>query len=828
MKKSVKLLSLILALIMIISALPFSAAADEPSMKIYGIYLSQNSSQDIEDDDNDEVEYGDAVLLESNGEYLLMDAGAEYTSNSLVSYLQNIGLTKETPLTVYISHLHSDHIGGLAAIAENFTIKRLYLPDYKTIGTEYENKSGYNITEITRSVIRNRANIDEPLEPEDTKGGEIDSLLGSGMEGKDNEFIGNDDIMGGDEYQGFNEGGSEGGSEGEGESEGGSEGEGEGGETEPKERIVHYLEKGSTFSIGSVEAEVLGPVGTHHPSDYNGNKMSHYLNDCSLTTLFTCGETKFLTTGDIESAEERALIDEYGKSGKLCSDILKMPHHGLTSTSNTEDFFAAVKAKYFFAENMGYGTTVSNGKTVWKNHTAIDRAQKWGLPYMVGTEEAPFVIKLKNGKTTLYRDKNLNGAVGGSETFEGWIEVEGIAQKPEGESASKPNYTGKNKYYFDENGNILTGVQIIGGKAYLFNEGGAMEKGHYEFENGKWVYKNARRYNDGKDLRDFEESGEMAIGFGNFVSNGKSYYCYHEPSTGFRKLGNDNWDIFDILGKKYAINANGVIFNNEGAGGLKSYTVSGKTRYRLFGKDGAMQTGFIETESSGKPILCYYQPSDGFRKTGSKNWDIYEINKKKYAINENGVIFNNNGKGGLKTYKINKKTCYRHFNSKGVMTTGFKDLSGATYYFNPKTGLRETGFKCIDGKYYYFNEYGKLQKGKTVSVGGVKCTFNKKGVMTSPLPAKPKNLKVKAKSKGKNTVSWDKVKNASGYYILRSTSKSGTYKSIKTITKGSTKTYTDTSASSKKTYYYKVQAYRKISGVKVKGRATSAKSVKTK
>ena len=767
MKKLTKLLALILSAVMVLTSVSFAAFADEPSMKLYAICLTENSSHDIDDEDNYEPEFGDAVLLESGGKYLLMDTGAEYTDKSLIDHLSNFGITE---LEVYISHLHSDHIGGLAALAENFTITKLYLPDYTTIGTEYENKAGVQIDMITWSVITKRANFEDGLE---------DS------------------------------------------------------------RVV-YLKKGSTFSVGSVTAEVLGPVGTHHPSDYEKGasdstttklkRQSHYLNDCSLTTMFTCGNVKFLTTGDIEEGEETALVGKYKSNGKLEADILKMPHHGLTSTSNTEKFFEAVGAKYYFAENMGYGTTVSDKKTVWKNHTAIERAQKYGIAYMVGTEGCPLIIEADGAKAILSKDKNANGVSDDGEAFEGWVEVCGIAQKPEGKDASHPNYTGNNRYYFDENGNLLTGVQKIDGSYYYLGKGGAMENGYYEFNssNGKWEYRKARTYNNGKELRDFEEDGKMAVGFGNIISNGKTYLCYHEPATGFRKLGSANWDIYDIGGKKYAINASGVIFNNEGAGGLKAYTVNSKTRYRLFDKNGAMQTGFIETISNGKPILCYYQPSDGFRKAGTKNWDIYEIKGKKYAINENGVIFNNNGKGGLKTYTINKKTCYRHFNSKGVMTTGWKDLSGATYYFNPDSGLRETGFKCIDSKYYYFNDYGKLQKSRTITLSGVKCTFDKNGVMTSPKVAKPKNLAVKAKSKAKNVVSWKKVKNASGYYVLRSTSKSGTYKTVKTITKGTTVSFTDTSVKSKKTYYYKVKAYRKISGVKVYGSLTSAKSIKTK
>lgn len=56
-------------------------------------------------------------------------------------------------------------------------------------------------------------------------------------------------------------------------------------------------------------------------------------------------------------------------------------------------------------------------------------------------------------------------------------------------------------------------------------------------------------------------------------------------------------------------------------------------------------------------------------------------------------------------------------------------------------------------------------------------------------------------------IAWNKISGASGYYIYRKTS-GGTYTRIKTITKVSTVSYTDTSVSSGTTYYYYVKAYK--------------------
>lgn len=670
MKWFKKFIVLFLSLLMVSPCLaPIRMTAASPSMKLYAIQLEKQD--DKEDDDYKEEEYGDAVLLESNGSYLLMDTGAIYTFDSVVDYLKSVGVKH---LDVYISHLHSDHIGGLRAVADNFTIDKLYLPDYKTIGVDYQNASGYDIETITNSVITKRA----------------------GMDGLDDK------------------------------------------------RVV-YLKKGSKFTVGNVSAEVLGPVGSYRQSQFSGNtakKNSHYLNNYSLTTMFSCSGVKFLTTGDIEKEEETALINSYKASGKMKADILKMPHHGLTTTSNTANFYAAVSPKYFFAMNMGYeNTETSNGKIVPKNYTAIERAQKYGLPYMVGTEGKPLIIDIASNKINLYRDANIDGKNTSGELLKGWVSVCGISQTSSGA------YTGKDKYYINGSGNILKGVQKIDGKYYYLGEGGAMEKGYYKLEKGKYLYSGYRYY--GKRLRYYNSNGSMAVGFTEIKSDNGTKYLYYFDNNGFRKNGNSNWDIIKISGKYYAMNANGVIFTN-------------------------------------------------------------------------------NGKGGLKTYKVKGKKYYRHFSSKGVMTTGWKTLNGSKYYFNKSTGYRETGFKEISGKYYYFNSSGKMQKNKKVTIGKVKCKFGKNGAMTSPKVSKPKSFKVKAKSKKKNVVSWKTVKNASGYIVYRSTSKNGTYKTVKTIKKQKTKSYTDKSVKSKKKYYYKVCAYKTIGGIKVKGTKTSAKSVKTK
>ncbi len=81
--------------------------------------------------------------------------------------------------------------------------------------------------------------------------------------------------------------------------------------------------------------------------------------------------------------------------------------------------------------------------------------------------------------------------------------------------------------------------------------------------------------------------------------------------------------------------------------------------------------------------------------------------------------------------------------------------------------------------------------------------------------SKVTSVKTTKKSKTSITVSWKKNSNADGYIIYRATSKSGTYKKVKTITKNSTVKYTNTGLTKGKKYYYKVRAYKKSTNGKV-------------
>lgn len=80
-----------------------------------------------------------------------------------------------------------------------------------------------------------------------------------------------------------------------------------------------------------------------------------------------------------------------------------------------------------------------------------------------------------------------------------------------------------------------------------------------------------------------------------------------------------------------------------------------------------------------------------------------------------------------------------------------------------------------------------------------------------------KTVKASPRTHTSIKVSWTKVAGASGYVIYRSTKSGSGFKAIKTITSGSTTSYSNTKLTLGKMYYYKVRPYRTVDGSRVYG-----------
>ena len=71
-----------------------------------------------------DVGQGDAILIRGNNRVMLIDTGDVPARDRLVSYLKAEGITTIDKLV--ITHPHADHLGGFAALADQFVIKQIY------------------------------------------------------------------------------------------------------------------------------------------------------------------------------------------------------------------------------------------------------------------------------------------------------------------------------------------------------------------------------------------------------------------------------------------------------------------------------------------------------------------------------------------------------------------------------------------------------------------------------------------------------------------------------------------------------------------------------
>ncbi len=119
--------AIILALILIFKPELLRDAINELSKANYdGVYVAFIN-----------VGQGDSIFLKSpNGKTMLIDAGTSESFSSIKSVLDDEGVTKLD--VVIMTHPHSDHMGSMNEIAENYKIGTFYMPDAVNTTSMYD------------------------------------------------------------------------------------------------------------------------------------------------------------------------------------------------------------------------------------------------------------------------------------------------------------------------------------------------------------------------------------------------------------------------------------------------------------------------------------------------------------------------------------------------------------------------------------------------------------------------------------------------------------------------------------------------------------------
>lgn len=277
MRKKITCFVLILSLFLPFMFTTEVQAATNTELNIYAIYLNS-------------TEKGDSVLLESKGQYLLIDMGVSSQVPAIINELYTLGVTH---LNVMFSHLHKDHVGGssesmlsgLNQLTEaGFQIDTLYLADPSLTPLSVSNPKRYARLENYIQTLDNShiqyLNVGDHIQFGDVDGNVIGPV--------------NTSYISPDKY--------------------------------------------AVTTGGSVTAS-------------GSSIYTSYENNCSLAVIFTCGTTRYFTAGDCMEDEANALLNQYGSA--LDCDIMKLSHHGI-SAGNSTALLAAITPSYTFASNTKY------------------------------------------------------------------------------------------------------------------------------------------------------------------------------------------------------------------------------------------------------------------------------------------------------------------------------------------------------------------------------------------------------------------------------------------------------------------------------------------
>ena len=668
----------------------------------------------------------DAILLESNGHYALIDMGEDYDfpdgsdprypirwgisirnyqvmEDRLIRHLDQLGVKKLD--FILGTHVHSDHIGGADEILNRYQVDKFYLKKY----------SDKRITS-TWGLWDNLFNYDNALRAAQNKGVKL---------------------------------------------------------------IQDIKDEDSHFKFGDMDIQLYNYKNEY---DADGN-LKRVLDDNSnsIVAVVTVAGKRIYLGGDLDNAE--GAEDKLGPViGKV--DMMKWNHHydakisntigfidhlspsmviqttgGDINLASTRDYLQKKNIQVIHASSQTQDATVfdisdkgfTNVSGDFPNIPTVD--EKWYQEdgywkyrlkdgqMAIGWKEISGATYFFNGKGQMQSGRWVHVNDGwdphsdgdwyylntdGKMHIGGWFYHDNTWYYIQSNGARRYNELaeiGGKKYLFDKDGKMLTGLQVFKGKKMLFASSGALQTegtaSSWQKLGSNWYYydEDGLRTVGLKKINGltyyFDNNGIMQTGWAMIEGHWNYFASSGAMKTGWIKDG-DTWYYLDkdgvmltglqeIDGTRYYLNASGA---------MQTGWAMIEGHWNYFASSGAMKTGWIKDKDT-----WYYLDKDGIMLTG-----LQEIDGTRYYLNASGAMqigwkwFDNHysyftSSGAMKTGWLKDKDRWYYLKpDDGVMATGLQEIDGTRYYLNA-SGAMETGWKLLDNQYYYFTESGAMKTG---------------------------------------------------------------------------------------------------------------------
>ena len=629
----------------------------------------------------------DAILLESDGRFGLVDAGEDddYPSgldpryplregitrgqgvtDRLITYMKAMGVTQDNLEFFVGTHPHSDHIGGADEIIEEFKPARVYLMPYKDAFVYNSDRLWDNQYVYDRAVaaaLANgatliqgfdtsapvdpaRADAADPTDPADpgTSGGsgstDDDGLAGRGESGAGDASA--NAVTAAQEHPGLADGSLEVPVAGEpivldaaGTVEPlASAGAPATSQDEPSgSAVISPAPEGArgsyvgnpNFKLGSTDISIL-----NYGTDYF-TTPKYDANEFSLGVLVEANGHRAFLAGDIDNldGDEDRLAGELGQV-----DLLKIGHHGHEG-SNTLGYLDALAPRTLIMTSL-LGQYLPSQSV---------------FDYLKGHEDARLIDTVHQAQ--LDRAATVADLLGPEITY----------NVPETQEVRYVWRASSPHYVRFEDGHLKN---TIGWHHASWGD-------WYRFDNSPYALEHT-----------WHRSG------------GQFYYFDDEAA-----MAKDGVSVIDH--QKFLFDSNGHLVRAS-AGWFK------RDGAWYFGEGGGtVRTGWLADKGS----WYYLDPSTGATATGWAHVD--------------GTWYHFNSSGVMQTGWLRLGVTWYYLQPSGAMATGWLKLGGTWYYLHP-SGAMATGWLLLNGSWYYLTPGSGAMVTGSHTIDGEPCVFNGSGV----------------------------------------------------------------------------------------------------